>query len=136
MSTVGYSIPTEISTTSKVVISLLIASGISIVFYALTSLNSLIVEGHFQDYVRKRGSDEYIQSSKKFPYVVCDAEEETLLSVGIEKAQALVFTLLDGTKNTFVILTARSLNPSLKIIARVSDQKTYNKLSYPERIRS
>ncbi|WP_241240536.1 potassium channel family protein [Thermotoga sp. Ku-13t] len=70
VSTVGYSIPDEISTTSKVVISLLIASGISIVLYALTSLTSLVVEGHFQDYVRKRRIKRMIDNMKDHIIVV------------------------------------------------------------------
>ncbi|WP_277601148.1 TrkA family potassium uptake protein [Thermotoga sp. Ku-13t] len=48
----------------------------------------------------------------------------------LRKPERSIITLPDDTKNTFVVLTARSLNPSLEIIARASDQKTYNKLSY------
>ncbi len=65
------------------------------------------------------------------PYIVGDAtEEEVLLKAGVDRAKTLIITLPDDTKNTFVVLTARSLNPNLEIIARVSDRKSYNKLLY------
>ncbi|MCD6550630.1 TrkA family potassium uptake protein [Thermotoga sp.] len=68
---------------------------------------------------------------KKFPYVVGDAtEEEVLMKARVERASSLVVTLPDDAKNTFVVLTAKSLNPNLEVVSRVSDMKALSKLVY------
>ncbi len=68
---------------------------------------------------------------KEFPYVVGDAtEEEILFQAGIDRARSLITTLPDDTKNVFVVLSARTLNPSLNIISRASDVESMRKLLY------
>jgi voltage-gated potassium channel len=59
----------------------------------------------------------------EFLTVVGDAtKEETLRQVNIEHALGLVAaTTLDAT-NIYIVLTARSLNPKIKIIARASEE--------------
>jgi voltage-gated potassium channel len=53
------------------------------------------------------------------PAVFGDATTETTLrQAGIEHARALITTLPKDADNVFVALTARELNPNLKIIAR------------------
>ncbi|PLV59808.1 TrkA family potassium uptake protein [Thermotoga sp. KOL6] len=67
----------------------------------------------------------------EFPYVLGDAaEEEILLRAGVDRAKSLIVTLPDDAKNTFVVLTAKSLNPNLEIVSRVSDLKALSKLVY------
>ena len=61
--------------------------------------------------------------------VVGDATtEETLISVGIERAAALVSALPSDAENVFITLTARNLNPDLQIIARAQYPSTEKKL--------
>ena len=68
---------------------------------------------------------------KEFPYVVGDAtEEDVLFQAGIDRAKSLITTLPDDTKNVFVVLSARTLNPSLNIISRASDIESMRKLLY------
>lgn len=68
-------------------------------------------------------------SGKDIPKVIGDAaEEETLLNAGISTASALITTLPDDLLNVFVVLSARSINPKLKIISRVADITSINKL--------
>ena len=47
-------------------------------------------------------------------------QDEILKQAGIDKAGALVTTLPEDADNVFVVLTARELNPRLKIISRAS----------------
>jgi voltage-gated potassium channel len=54
--------------------------------------------------------------------------DETLLEAGIEKASALVTTLPDDAANLYVVLTARELNPGIKIISRASNNSAVKKL--------
>lgn len=54
--------------------------------------------------------------------------DETLLEAGITKAAALITTLPEDADNLFVVLTARELNPELKIISRASNDSTVKKL--------
>jgi len=55
-------------------------------------------------------------------------EEEALLLVGIKRAKTLVTTLPRDADNVFITLTARNLNPDLKIIARGEFPSTEKKL--------
>ncbi|TGE28787.1 potassium channel family protein [Hymenobacter metallicola] len=63
------------------------------------------------------------------PTVVGDATtDETLLAAGIHRARALITALPKDADNVFVALTARELNPGLKIIARASLKTSESKL--------
>ncbi|AIY87272.1 MULTISPECIES: TrkA family potassium uptake protein [unclassified Thermotoga] len=176
VSTVGYSIPENLSQAGKVIASILISAGVTIVLYGFTSVTSMIVEGHIGEYFRNRRMKKMIDKLKEhfivvgagrtgrhttleimkakkpfvvidqseeaiarlkdflgeeFPYVVGDAtEEEILMKAGVERARSLVVTLPDDAKSTFVVLTAKSLNPNLEIVSRVSDMKALSKLVY------
>lgn len=64
------------------------------------------------------------ERAEKLLYLEGDAtEEETLEKAGVAKAAGLITTLRDDKDNLFVILTARSMNPKLRIIARVEDER-------------
>lgn len=65
----------------------------------------------------------------KLLYVLGDAsEEDTLAEAGIRRARALVAVLAHDADNLFVTLTARSLRPSLYIVARAEQMSTESKL--------
>ncbi len=55
-------------------------------------------------------------------------KDEVLLEAGINKAQALIITLPVDADNLFVVLTAKQLNPQLKIISRASQDSSIKKL--------
>jgi voltage-gated potassium channel len=55
-------------------------------------------------------------------------EDDTLKLAGIARARGLIATLGEDKDNVFVVLTARSLNPKLRIIARAGDEKNIEKL--------
>jgi voltage-gated potassium channel len=62
-------------------------------------------------------------------YISGDAtEDENLLKAGIRRAKGLVSVLSSDIENTFTTLSARGLNPSLKIIARAEDESSKEKL--------
>lgn len=74
---------------------------------------------------------------KKFPlnvnykFVAGDAtQEETLLKVGIKKASVLLIATSSDAINVFITLTARELNPKLKIISRASEPSSEKKLRH------
>ena len=55
--------------------------------------------------------------------IVGDAtQEQTLRNAHIEKARGLVAATTTDATNLYIVLTARSLNPKLKIIARASEE--------------
>ena len=56
------------------------------------------------------------------------SDEDTLCQAGIERAQSLVTVTPSDAENIFIILTARSLNPDLKIISRVTAENSIAKL--------
>ena len=62
-------------------------------------------------------------------YIHGDAtRDDTLALCKIDRAKALITTLPVDADNLFVVLTARELNPGLKIISRASDEHSDAKL--------
>lgn len=55
-------------------------------------------------------------------------EDEVLLNAGIEKAYGLVAALPSDADNLFIVVTARQLNPNLKIVSRASNSNSVTKL--------
>ncbi|MBC8084764.1 MAG: NAD-binding protein [Hymenobacter sp.] len=54
--------------------------------------------------------------------------DDTLLAAGVVRARALITALPKDADNVFVALTARELNPGIKIIARASLKSSEHKL--------
>ncbi len=69
---------------------------------------------------------------KEFPdtiYIIGDAtDDEILESAQIEKAKGILAVLGKTADNLYICLSARSLNPDLRIIARVIESESINKL--------
>lgn len=55
-------------------------------------------------------------------------DDDVLRRAGITRAKALITTLPVDAHNVFIVLSARSLNPSISIISRASENNTYPKL--------
>ncbi len=64
-----------------------------------------------------------------FHYIHADGtRDETLIDANIGEANAIITTLPDDAQNVFVCLTAKELNPSIKIIARATHLSSVRKL--------
>ena len=57
-------------------------------------------------------------------------DEEALIHAGVTRARTLATVLPDDAANVFITLSARKLNPALKIIARGEAPSTENKLRH------
>jgi len=57
------------------------------------------------------------------------SEEEVLISAGIEKAQGILLCLPTDEQNLFMVITARSLNPKIRVVAEGANPKTHKKMS-------
>lgn len=55
-------------------------------------------------------------------------KDEVLLEAGIKNARALITTLPLDADNLFVVLTAKQLNPGVKVISRASQDSSVKKL--------
>ena len=65
----------------------------------------------------------------RFLHVRGDATDETVLvRAGIERARGVVSTLSNDKDNLFVTVTARQLNPDLRIISRAIDSGLRDRL--------
>jgi len=63
------------------------------------------------------------------PYVSGDPADETVLTqAGIERARGLICAVDSDAANVFITLTARALNPDLRIVARASEGASIDKL--------
>ena len=56
------------------------------------------------------------------------SEDEVLIKAGIEKASTLICALPSDADNLFIVLSARQINPKLKIISRATEETSYQKL--------
>jgi voltage-gated potassium channel len=62
-------------------------------------------------------------------YIAGDPADETVLRrAGIERAQGLICAVDSDAANVYITLTARALNPDLRIVARASDKASIDKL--------
>ncbi|GAB4426515.1 MAG: hypothetical protein Kow0031_06330 [Anaerolineae bacterium] len=65
----------------------------------------------------------------EIPYVHGDAtQDESLRLAGVERASGLVAALSDDKDNVFITLSARALNPELRIVARLTVENNRKKL--------
>jgi voltage-gated potassium channel Kch len=81
----------------------------------------VIVENKPENLSRLEGSDYY--------FVAGDAtREEALLEAGIDRARGLVAVVTSDADNVYIVLTARSLNANLFIVARAEEVGTEKKL--------
>jgi len=70
------------------------------------------------------------EPSGNIPYLVGDASSEAVLQqAGISRARGLIVALPDDKENLFVVITARGLNPGLRIVARGIEETSAAKLA-------
>jgi len=70
-----------------------------------------------------------IKENSNFTFLYGDAvHEEDLEKAGIKTASSLITTLPNDADNLFIVLSARELNPNLKIISRASEEHSDTKL--------
>ncbi len=63
-------------------------------------------------------------------YLEGDAtQDEKLLAVGIQRARAIICALGEDSDNLFTVLSARQLNPQIRIISRAIDPRSEKKLA-------
>jgi len=68
-------------------------------------------------------------ASDSILFIDGDATQDEIWKIaGIERAKALITTLPSDADNLFVVLTAREINPNLKIISRASKSTSVRKL--------
>ncbi|MHB8573474.1 MAG: potassium channel family protein [Candidatus Dormibacteria bacterium] len=83
------------------------------------------------DFVVIENNDEVLPRLREagYPYIEGDAaSDEVLLLAGIERARGLVSAVDSDQTNVYTVLTARSLNPALFIIARAGYSASVSKL--------
>ncbi|MEW6203196.1 MAG: potassium channel protein [bacterium] len=76
----------------------------------------------------KAYSDEMSGDDKNAIFIDGDAtDDEMLLHAGVERAGVLVAAVAEDADNLFITMTARGLNPEIRIVARVADTSNQNK---------
>ncbi|HOJ88638.1 MAG TPA: potassium channel protein [Pseudothermotoga sp.] len=93
VSTVGYSMPENITEAGKVVSAILIGAGITVVLYGFTSITSLIVEGHMKEYFK-------IRRMRK----MLDSLRDHFIIIGADKTGRHTAAELKKAKKMFVVV--------------------------------
>jgi voltage-gated potassium channel len=88
---------------------------------------------HYQQYIVIENDSEVMERlSAEQPDVVYingdSTDDNVLIKAGIHRAKALITTLPADADNVFIVLSARSLNPTIQIISRASEKGSYAKL--------
>ncbi len=76
-------------------------------------------------------SAEQVAIAQDAGYIAIQADatlDETLIKMGIAQATCLVAALPSDAENLYIILSAKTLNPSLRAIARASNEEAVQKL--------
>lgn len=76
-------------------------------------------------------SEDRIESAQEDGFIVLHADstrDEALIQAGIERAWGMVICLGDDSRNLFVVLSARALNPELYIVARTIEAANEQKM--------
>jgi voltage-gated potassium channel len=72
---------------------------------------------------------ETLRDSQDVLYIDGDAtQDEVLQHAGIHEARAMITTLPEDADNLYVVLTAKGINPTMKIISRASNENSDFKL--------
>src|SRR2546430_6938005 len=66
--------------------------------------------------------------STLFPYTTLFRSGEVLRQAGVERARGLIGAMPSDKDNLFTILTARELNPNLRIVSRIMGEDSRAKL--------
>ena len=68
------------------------------------------------------------RTGQRTAFVVGDATDEAVLArAGVERARGLVAALPDDPDNIFLILSARGVNPRLRIVSKVNEKRSRDK---------
>ncbi len=90
--------------------------------FVKTRSNFVVIEPDIEQIKKIDGSD-------SLPYVEDDpTKDDTLLKAGIKKAKGLISTLPSDKDNLFVVLSARALNPRLRIVSQAIEEDSKPKL--------
>ncbi len=73
--------------------------------------------------------EQVIRKYKDAYYIIGDAtSDEVLINANIKQAHSLITTLPVDSDNVFIVLTARQLNPGLRIVSRANSPSVISKL--------
>ncbi|MFB2972960.1 TrkA family potassium uptake protein [Aerosakkonema sp. BLCC-F183] len=76
-------------------------------------------------------NSESVQAAQQMGYIAVQGDatlDETLVRVGIERAICLVAALPSDAENLYTVLSAKTLNPNVRTIARASTEEAVTKL--------
>src|SRR3990170_3952331 len=123
LATVGYGEIHPLSPAGRVFTIFLILVGVGALTYGLTAGTAFVVE-------RDRDRIKQVEKFGSMLYIEGDAtDDETLLQARIHEARGLVTALPQDPDNLFVTLTARGLNPRLRIVAKLVAPESRPKLA-------
>lgn len=171
LTTVGFGEVRPLSFSGRVFTILLIFSGIGLMFYVVSAITQMVVEGQLRDVFGRKRLERAIRTIKNhyiicgfgrigeviarelhqnnIPLVVVDndpdrvpvlersgylhlfgnaTQEDLLLAAGIERARGLIAVCSSDADNVYIVLTARSLNANLNIVARAGETGSEQKL--------
>ncbi|NJK99254.1 MAG: potassium channel protein [Spirulinaceae cyanobacterium SM2_1_0] len=171
LSTVGFSETRPLTERSRLFTIALILLGILSIGYIANRFTEALIQGYFQEGIRKRQQQHVIEALKNhyilcgfgrtgrqialefaaedIPFVVIDTDDEAMSAAqqlgypalqgdatldeslalgGIERAACIVVALRSDAENLYTVLSAKTLNPRIRAIARANTEEAIQKL--------
>ncbi|MCX5779227.1 MAG: NAD-binding protein [Firmicutes bacterium] len=94
---------------------------------------ALILKAEKVPFVLIEHDAELVRRMREDDYLVIEGDatqDEILRSAGLERARGIICALSEDAYNVFVVLTARAVNPALKIVSRAIKPETVAKLRH------
>jgi voltage-gated potassium channel len=145
ITTVGYQEMRPLSHSGRVFNSFLILFGVSAMFLAVGAMTQTIIELELQDRYGKRRKRRMIENLHDH-FIVCgfgrvgrnacyefQRADASFLVIDrneqrVQRARGLIAALPSDAENLFIILSAKTLNPGLTVVTRVSEEEAGEKL--------
>ncbi len=101
----------------------------SVGFYILSELHSTKIPHVLVD-INKDNIEKILESFKDEVFIVGDADNNSiLLKAGIKRAKGLFALTGDDNQNLVISLTAKQLNPNLRVVSRCNEIENSEKIS-------
>jgi voltage-gated potassium channel len=157
LSTVGFGETNPLGDRGRIFTMTLIIMGVLTIGYTANTFTDALVGGYFVEERKLRicgfgrigrqiaeefaaeaaqfiiidSSAEQVAIAQKCGYTAVQADatlDETLIELGVERANCLVTALPSDAENLYIILSAKTLNPQIRAIARASTEEAVVKL--------
>lgn len=96
----------------------------------LYTLGEIERTGHRVVVIERNEATVAVLEGRDIPYIIGDAtDDENLLDAGVMRASAIITCLTSDAENAFVVVAAKSLNPTIQAVSKAETESARKKLT-------